>query len=151
MTEILHPDADGRIGELCGLAGRLIETGRAPLRRVRVQAGDASIEIEWRGHTAEPGSPPQTEAAEELADEVEGMVIPAPLVGTFYRAPSPGARPFVEVGDSVEKGQQVAIIEAMKLMNSVEAERSGRIESVLPADGSLVEYGQALFVLSPLG
>ncbi|MCT2586371.1 hypothetical protein JT362_24935 [Actinophytocola sp. S1-96] len=77
-----------------------------------------------------------------------GPTLNAATVGTFYRAPAPGAPPFVSEGDEVSPGQQVAIIEAMKLMLPVEAERGGRVAEVLVADGEGVEYGQPLFRLA---
>ncbi|WP_460402934.1 acetyl-CoA carboxylase biotin carboxyl carrier protein, partial [Actinophytocola sediminis] len=77
-----------------------------------------------------------------------GPPLNAATVGTFYRSPAPGAPPFVTEGDEVSPGQQVAIIEAMKLMLPVEAERGGRIAEVLVADGEGVEYGQPLFRLT---
>ena len=73
----------------------------------------------------------------------------APSVGVFYRAPEPGAPPFVGEGDTVRPGQQVAIVEAMKLMLPVEADRAGRVVEVLKRDGEPVEYGEVLFVLAP--
>ena len=82
-------------------------------------------------------------AAEEKA-EVKGTPILSPMVGTFYSAPAPGAEPFVKVGDVVSKGQVVCIIEAMKLMNEIEAEVSGKITKILAEDGKPVEYGQVL-------
>ena len=81
--------------------------------------------------------------AETKAEEV-GTPILSPMVGTFYSAPSPGAKPFVQVGDVVSKGQVVCIIEAMKLMNEIEAEVSGKITKILVEDGKPVEYGQVL-------
>ncbi|MEV4257296.1 biotin/lipoyl-containing protein, partial [Spirillospora sp. NPDC049652] len=77
-------------------------------------------------------------------------VVTAPLVGTFYRSPEPGAPPFVEVGGVVEEGDQVAIVEAMKLMNPVTAPCAGRVTGFDAADAEPVEYGQALIRLAPL-
>ncbi len=78
----------------------------------------------------------------------EGSFISSPFVGTFYRAPSPEAPSFVEAGQSVRKGQVVCIVEAMKLMNEIEAEAEGKIEEILVQNGEHVEYGQHLFRLS---
>ncbi|MFW5995880.1 MAG: acetyl-CoA carboxylase biotin carboxyl carrier protein [Halanaerobiaceae bacterium] len=75
----------------------------------------------------------------------DGNVITAPMVGTFYRAPAPDADPFVEVGDVIETGATLCIIEAMKLMNEIEAETEGRIVEIMVDDGEPVEYGQPLF------
>ncbi|NPA12631.1 MAG: acetyl-CoA carboxylase biotin carboxyl carrier protein [Aquificae bacterium] len=77
-------------------------------------------------------------------------VIKSPLVGTFYRAPSPGAPPFVEEGDTVSKGQVLCIIEALKVMNEIESDVNGRIVKILVENGQPVEYGQELFYIEPL-
>jgi len=92
---------------------------------------------------------PSGEAAppdeEELPEGTE--LLPSPIVGTFYRAPSPDADPFVEVGDRVEPGQVLCIVEAMKLMNEIEADEAGTIVEIYPEDGKPVEYGQPLFAI----
>ena len=85
--------------------------------------------------------------AAEIPALPEGNLLKAPMVGTFYRATSPGAKPFVEVGDAVKKGQPVCIIEAMKLMNEIEADADGVIKAVLAENGQPVEYGEPLFVI----
>ena len=77
----------------------------------------------------------------------EGRVVKAPMVGTFYRAASPDAKPFVEVGQAVKEGDTVCIIEAMKLMNEIEADASGAVKAILVENGQPVEYGQPLFIL----
>jgi len=74
-------------------------------------------------------------------------VITAPMVGTFYGSPSPGAKPFVEIGDEIKLGQVLCIIEAMKMMNQIEADKAGRITSVMARNGDPVEFGQPLFVV----
>ncbi len=82
--------------------------------------------------------------------EAAGLIpVEAPMVGTFYRAPAPGAEPYVKEGDLVHKGTVLCIIEAMKLMNEIEAEVSGRIVRILPENGQPVEFGQTLFLLEP--
>lgn len=73
----------------------------------------------------------------------------SPFVGTFYRAPSPGAPPFVEIGDIVQKGKTLCIVEAMKLMNEIEAEVSGKVVQILKKDGDSVEFGEPLFLIEP--
>ena len=85
--------------------------------------------------------------APAAAPEPQGHVVKSPMVGTFYRAPSPGAPSFVEVGQSVTKGQTICIIEAMKLLNEIAADASGTIKSILVENGQPVEYGQGLFVI----
>lgn len=76
-----------------------------------------------------------------------GFVVKSPMVGTFYRAASPGAKPFVEVGQKVNEGEPLCIIEAMKILNEIEAEKSGTVTQVLGENGQPVEYGQPLFVI----
>jgi acetyl-CoA carboxylase biotin carboxyl carrier protein len=92
---------------------------------------------------------PQASAA-ALAEE-QHHVVKSPIVGTFYAGPSPEAGPFVKVGDTVEVGQTVCIIEAMKLMNEIEADISGEIARILVENGQPVEYGEPLFALRPTG
>lgn len=86
-------------------------------------------------------------APEEKVAEVEGNQVKAPLVGTFYAAPSEGADPFVSVGDTVKKGQVIGIVEAMKLMNEVESDYDGTVSEILVENGDMVEYGQPLIVV----
>ena len=86
-------------------------------------------------------------AAPVSADDSEGFEVNAPMVGSFYSAPSPGAAPFVQVGDQVNEGDTLCIIEAMKMMNQIDAEVSGVIKSIRVQNGDPVEYGQTLFVI----
>lgn len=97
-----------------------------------------------------PAAVPEAQNAEYEAkaeEKTEGDVIKSPLVGTFYAAPAEDAAPFVKEGDQVEKGQVLAIIEAMKLMNEIESDFSGTIAKILVKNGQAVEYGQPLFVI----
>ncbi len=87
---------------------------------------------------------PAAAAASNLPD---GHIVKSPMVGTFYRAGAPGAKPLVEVGQSVNEGDRLCIIEAMKLMNEIEADASGVIKAILVENGEPVEYGQPLFVI----
>lgn len=84
-------------------------------------------------------------AAEDHSEAEEGVFVTSPLVGTFYTAPAEDAEPFVKVGDTVKKGQVVAIVEAMKLMNEIESEVDGVIAEVLVKNGEMVDYGKPLF------
>jgi acetyl-CoA carboxylase biotin carboxyl carrier protein len=77
----------------------------------------------------------------------QGHVVASPMVGTFYRAPSPGADPFVQVGDAVKEGQTLCIIEAMKLLNEIESDKAGVVKEILVENGQAVEFGQPLFVI----
>ncbi|MCI5896575.1 MAG: acetyl-CoA carboxylase biotin carboxyl carrier protein [Candidatus Aphodousia sp.] len=94
---------------------------------------------------AAPVAPAATPAAEETA--VTGTPVTSPMVGTFYRAPNPGAEPFVKVGDRVEIGQTLGIIEAMKLLNEIEAETAGVIKEICVENAQPVEFGQPLFII----
>jgi acetyl-CoA carboxylase biotin carboxyl carrier protein len=129
------------------------------VQRLRVEAGDYRIEIERSlpagvpaGVVVPSGSVALPAAAEDApAAEIDGRhPILAPLVGTFYRASQPGAKPFVEEGDVIDEGQSVAILEAMKLMNHVTADRSGRVVQITAVDGEWVEFEQVLMYLEPL-
>jgi acetyl-CoA carboxylase biotin carboxyl carrier protein len=91
---------------------------------------------------------PSGPAAPEPDTAQEGQLVKAPMVGTFYRSPSPDAKPFVEVGQTVKKGDTVCIIEAMKLMNEIETDVAGVVKAVLVENGQPVEYGQPLFLLA---
>src|SRR5436190_18948276 len=86
-------------------------------------------------------------SAADAAAGQEGHVVKAPMVGTFYRTPSPDAKAFVEVGQTVKEGQTICIIEAMKLMNEIEADASGVVKAILVENGQPIEYGQPLFIL----
>jgi acetyl-CoA carboxylase biotin carboxyl carrier protein len=93
-------------------------------------------------------APAAASAAAEAPDaSQEGHVVKAPMVGTFYRSPSPDAKVFVEVGQAVKEGDTICIIEAMKLMNEIEADASGVVKAILVENGQPVEYGQPLFIL----
>jgi acetyl-CoA carboxylase biotin carboxyl carrier protein len=96
-----------------------------------------------------PAAPGPGAAGSEPAApaEPEGHVVKSPMVGTFYRSASPGAKPFVEVGDEVKAGDPLCIIEAMKLMNEIEADRAGVVKAILLENGQPVEYGQPLVVI----
>ena len=104
-------------------------------------------------HAAAPAAvatsapPPPVPAATEIEEEL--FYIKSPIVGTFYQAPSPNVEPFVSVGDFVEKGSVICIIEAMKLMNEIESEVAGEIVRILVDNGQPVEYGEKLFAIRP--
>jgi acetyl-CoA carboxylase biotin carboxyl carrier protein len=89
---------------------------------------------------------PAAAAAAEAPAET-GHSVKSPMVGTFYRAPSPEAKPFVAVGDTVKEGQTLCVIEAMKLMNEIESDAAGVVKAILVENGQPVEYGQALFII----
>jgi acetyl-CoA carboxylase biotin carboxyl carrier protein len=92
---------------------------------------------------------PATAPVPAAPPALEGIVVKSPMVGTFYRASSPGAAPFVEIGQAVSAGQTLCLIEAMKLMNEIETDVAGIVSRVLVESGQPVEYGEPLFVLTP--
>lgn len=133
---------------------------------LEVQRGEDRLRIKRAGMNKEyivapaqqPGSAPAAPASQPIAaagaaparaPETEGMLVKSPIVGTYYDSPSPEAPPFVKVGDSVEPGQVLCIIESMKLMNEIEAETAGTIVAKLVENGRPVEYGEALFSIRP--
>ena len=99
--------------------------------------------------SAAPALPAQAASAPAPQPDAgqEGHVVKAPMVGTFYRSPSPDAKAFVEVGQSIKEGQTICIIEAMKLMNEIESDASGVVKAILVENGQPVEYGQPLFIV----
>ena len=120
---------------------RVINHPQTPVQVVQTTA-PAPVAV-----AAAAAAPAQPAAAEPAEPKVEGTPLTSPMVGTFYRAPSPGAKPFVEVGDTVKKGQTVCIIEAMKLLNEVEAETDGVVKEICVENGQPVEYGQNLLII----
>lgn len=138
--------------EESGIAELEVTEGEEKVRIVK--SGGAAREIPGVAPATAPPLPtsvPAHKAAVPADAEtpvlVEGHVVKAPMVGTFYRASSPGAPPFAEVGDTVKKGQTVCIIEAMKLMNEIETDADGVIKQILVENGQPVEYGEPLFVI----
>src|SRR5712692_1339885 len=101
------------------------------------------------GAPAAESAPPAREAAPEALRGEDLHVVKSPIVGTFYEAPSPGAEAFVKVGDAVESGQVLCIIEAMKLMNEIESDVSGEVMRIFVENGQPVEYGEPLFAIHP--
>lgn len=98
---------------------------------------------------AAPAAPAPAAPVAEANDDSKYITVKSPMIGTFYRSPSPDKDPFVQVGDSIQKGSPVCIIEAMKLFNEIESEVSGKIVKVLVDDASPVEYDQPLFLVDP--
>lgn len=122
--------------------------------RVRIvnRNGAAPVQVHQPVTIAQPmpvpvPAPEVAPAPAPTAPQQTGTPLTSPMVGTFYRAPSPGADPFVKVGDTVKKGQVVCIIEAMKLLNEVEADMDGTVKEVRVENGQPVEFGQSLFII----
>lgn len=136
ISELEITEAEGKV--------RIVKGSASPAAAVVpvMPAPAAPITVQAPAPLAEPAAAPV--AAPVVP---QGHVIRSPMVGTFYRSPSPGAKPFVEVGQTVKEGETVCIIEAMKILNEIEADRAGVIKEILVENGQAVEYGQPLFVL----
>ena len=130
-----------------------LEIEQAGLRiRVRHEVGIKTISatVSDAGQALAPVAAQQTVVPSDVVENPAGHItITSPIVGTFYRSPSPDADPYVEEGDYVKKGQVLCIVEAMKLMNEIESEVDGRITKILVESTKPVEYGQALFLIDP--
>ncbi len=141
--------------EESGIAEIEIKEGEEALRISRMSTATAVSHVPTVASLPLPAPlpvPPQAPAAAAAAtpaSKAKGNehVITAPMVGTFYGAPSPGAKAFVEIGDEIKVGQVLCIIEAMKMMNQIEADKAGRVTSIMARNGDPVEFGQPLFVV----
>nr|WP_299242763.1 acetyl-CoA carboxylase biotin carboxyl carrier protein [uncultured Halomonas sp.] len=147
---------------------RLIELlEESDISEIEIQEGEESVRISRHGHghsqpvpapTWGPSPAPQqapaattsTEAAESSAASVNlaGHTVTSPMVGTFYRASAPGAKPFAEVGQRIKKGDPICIVEAMKMMNQIDADQDGVVEAILVEDGEPVEFDQPMLIIS---
>jgi len=140
--------------EESGIAEIEIKEGEEALRISRMPTGIAAAQLAPMAMPmpAAPMAAPITAAAPQAAAppvkaKPNEHVITAPMVGTFYGAPSPGAKAFVEIGDEIKVGQVLCIIEAMKMMNQIESDKAGRVTSIMARNGDPVEFGQPLFVV----
>lgn len=113
-----------------------------------VKSGSAGVAYAAPVPVATAAAPTAPEpAAAAAAAEITGHFVKSPMVGTFYRSPSPGAKAFVEVGDTVKSGDTICIIEAMKLLNEIESDKDGVIKAILVDNGQPVEYGEPLVII----
>ena len=144
---------------------KLIElVEESDISEIEIKEGEESVRINRGGNVvaapmqipmapapafahAPAAAPAVAEAPAASGDEIPANAFTSPMVGTFYRSPSPDAKAFVEVGDSVSAGSTLCIIEAMKILNQIEAETSGTVKAILVENGQPVEYGQPLFVI----
>ena len=138
--------------ETSGIAELEIQEGEERVRITRAVAPSQQtvmLHAAPQAPAAAPPAPSPAAAAVEAAPapEPEGHMVKSPMVGTFYRSASPGSKSFVEVGDSVAQGDTLCIVEAMKLMNEIEADAAGTVKAILVENGQAVEFGQPLFVL----
>ena len=135
VSELEITEAEGKV--------RIVKSGPAPVAMVTQMAAPVAAPVT----AAAPASAPV--AAPEPAPEAApaGHQVKSPMVGTFYRSSSPGAKSFVEVGSQVKEGETICIIEAMKILNEIEADKSGTITQILAENGQAVEYGAPLFII----
>jgi acetyl-CoA carboxylase biotin carboxyl carrier protein len=137
ISELEITEADGKV--------RIVKSD--PAAAVAMQPMYAAAPAAPVVHAAAPTAAPATAAAPAAAPAETGHVVKSPMVGTFYRASSPNAKPFADVGQQVKEGEAICIIEAMKIMNEIEADKSGTITKILCENGQAVEFGQPLFVI----
>ena len=133
VSELEITEAEGKVRLVKG-GGAQVQYAVAPQMTVAAPALPAAA--------AQPAA-----AAPAAAEVPAGHMVKSPMVGTFYRSSSPGAKPFVEVGSQVKEGETICIIEAMKILNEIECDKSGTISKILCENGQAVEYGQPLFVI----
>ncbi|WP_284334888.1 acetyl-CoA carboxylase biotin carboxyl carrier protein [Comamonas sp. NoAH] len=137
VSELEITEAEGKV-RIVKSGGNVVQQFvAAPVQAAPVQAAAAPA----------VAAAPAAEAAAPAVAAVTGHQVKSPMVGSFYRAASPGAKPFVEVGDTVKEGDTLCIIEAMKILNEIEADKSGTVTRILADNGQAVEYGQPLFVI----
>lgn len=138
VSELEITEAEGKVRIVKSLPAG---TMGAPVTYVAAPAPVAAPAIASAAAEAAPAAAAPAPAAPA------GHTVKSPMVGTFYRASAPGAKPFVEVGQAVKEGETVCIVEAMKILNEIEADKSGTITQILVENGQAVEYGQPLFVI----
>ena len=135
VSELEITEAEGKV--------RIVKAGHgAPVQTVY-----APMPAPVAAPALAPAAAPAAEAAAPAAAAPSGFVVKSPMVGTFYRSASPGGKAFIEVGSQVKEGDTLCIIEAMKILNEIEAEKSGTVTQILGENGQAVEYGQPLFVI----
>ena len=138
VSELEITEAEGKV--------RIVKSGAGAAQPIVYAPMPAAAPVAQAA--AAPASADGKEPASAAAPAAEsGFVVKSPMVGTFYRAASPGAKPFVDVGSQVKEGDTICIIEAMKILNEIEADKSGTITKILGENGQAVEYGQPLFVI----
>jgi acetyl-CoA carboxylase biotin carboxyl carrier protein len=135
VSELEITEAEGKV--------RIVKSGPAPVAMVTQMAAPVAAPVTAAAPAAAPVAAP--EPAPEAAPA--GHQVKSPMVGTFYRSSSPGAKSFVEVGSQVKEGETICIIEAMKILNEIEADKSGTITQILAENGQAVEYGAPLFII----
>lgn len=128
-------------------AVRISRASKVAVAPIQYQSAPVAAPAPAPAPAAVPAAAAPAAAADDHAKKIRGNVVKSPMVGTFYRAPSPSSPPFVEVGQHVKVGDVIGIIEAMKMMNQIEADHAGVVEAILVQDGEPVEFDQALVTI----
>jgi acetyl-CoA carboxylase biotin carboxyl carrier protein len=134
VSELEITEAEGKV--------RIVKGGPAA---AQAAAAPMAMPVAAQAPAAALAAPAPVPAA--VPEAPKGHAVKSPMVGTFYRASAPGAKSFVEVGDTIKEGETICIIEAMKILNEIEADKSGTVTAILCENGQAVEYGQTLFVI----
>ena len=133
--------------EESGIAELEIKEGEESIRISRYSAAPAAVSYAPPAPTAAPVLSPAADVTASAAEKITGHVVKSPMVGTFYRSASPGSKVFAEIGQAVQVGDTLCIIEAMKILNQIESDKSGVITKILVENAEPVEYGQPLFII----
>lgn len=134
VSELEITEAEGKVRIVKG-GGAVVQQYAPPMHAQAHQAPTQAASV------------PMVELAPPKPAEVVGHTVKSPMVGTFYRSSSPGSKPFVELGSQIKEGETICIIEAMKILNEIEADKSGTVTRILGENGQAVEYGQPLFII----
>ena len=139
ISELEITEAEGKV--------RIVKAGYGvPTTMMMQPAGQMMMQAPQQ-QAAPAGEAPAAAPVVEAAAAPTGHVVKSPMVGTFYRSASPGSKPFAEVGAAIKEGDPICIVEAMKIMNEIEADMSGTVSKILVENGQAVEYGQPLFIV----
>jgi acetyl-CoA carboxylase biotin carboxyl carrier protein len=139
VSELEITEAEGKV--------RIVKSATAAAVAQVVAAAPAVAAVSTAAHAPVDAAAPQAPAPAAAPSEPAGHIVKSPMVGTFYRSSSPGAKPFAEIGQSIKEGETICIVEAMKILNEIEADKTGTITQILVENGQAVEYGQPLFVI----
>ena len=139
ISELEITEAEGKV--------RIVKAGYGVPTTMMMQPAGQMMMQHAPQQAAPAGEAAPAAPVAEVAPVQTGHVVKSPMVGTFYRSASPGAKAFVEVGDAIKEGDPICIVEAMKIMNEIEADMSGTVTKILVENGQAVEYGQPLFIV----
>ena len=139
ISELEITEAEGKV--------RIVKAGYGVPTTMMMQPAGQMMMQPTPQHAAPAGEAPAAAPVAEVAAAPAGHVVKSPMVGTFYRSASPGAKPFAEVGTAIKEGDPICIVEAMKIMNEIECDMAGTVSKILVENGQAVEFGQPLFII----